>query len=536
MHGGGSVYVGEDRRQPRTRLRSHVRRRELAAFAAIVLIIGVALPMAVDHLPTHGATQRALSALRVTWAMLFVSAGVLRLVRWRMTGEARNGYLGAALVCFGVVSAPSSLLAPAMFRTDPALTLSPLSRLVSVVICLLLVFRGLRAPAVASRLRPVRLTALVASGAWLALLVIVAVAAHHPLDQPRARLAAVEILLAWGWAAAAAIAVRNDGKAPRASTTWLSINLSTMALVELLRAVASVDLYPAAFFATGMQLVVAAISVANAGADLSEVFSADGNRLLSLAGALHETEELLSEEERDREERLHDARSVIAALKAASLTLDRYDERLDSSTKHRLRSTMVSELARLESVIDARAEQPLTEFRLDVALAPLFIAEKKNGLAINARLGMLSARGRPLEFVTVVQNLLVNARRYAPGSAVAVRASATDDIVTVYVEDRGPGIPEALREQVFARGYRAGAGSGEGSGLGLYLARRLIREQNGDIHVEERAGGGARFVLTLPRAAAPPVGRAAAAVPRKRTRSTDDAVVSRVLRPQRAES
>jgi signal transduction histidine kinase len=504
VHGGASQsehrYVGADRRHHAVTLRTRVSRDELVTYLCVVVVIGILLPIAVDQLPSVAAVQRGLTALRITWAMLFVVAGVLRLVRWRVTGEARNGNLGAGLMALGLICAPSSILSPGVFDGDPGITLSPVSRALAVTACVVLTMRGIRTASVDSRLRPLRTTVVVTGASWTALLGLMLALRSRPLDGTTHAWAVLELVLASGWVGCVALLLTTREHRRRPTTTWLAINLGMMAVAELLRAVAFLHTDPTILFATSLQLVAAATSVANAGADLSEVFSAEGNRMLSLTGALHATEGLLDQEQRRREERLHDARSVIAALKAASLTLDRYDKRLDEPTKHRLRTSMVSELSRLESVIDARAQQPLQAFRLDVALAPLFIAEQRNGLVINPQLGAVAVEGRPLELVSVIQNLLVNAGRYAPGCPVTVRAVAAVDVVHILVEDRGPGIAAGDQDRIFERGYRAGDSSRpDGSGLGLYLARRLIREQNGDIHVEDRPGGGARFVLTLPR-------------------------------------
>jgi signal transduction histidine kinase len=55
--------------------------------------------------------------------------------------------------------------------------------------------------------------------------------------------------------------------------------------------------------------------------------------------------------------------------------------------------------------------------------------------------------------------------------------------------------PHAARERPFAEG-----GEGSAGGLGLYVTRELVRRQGGELHAEETPGGGARYVLTLPRA------------------------------------
>jgi len=112
--------------------------------------------------------------------------------------------------------------------------------------------------------------------------------------------------------------------------------------------------------------------------------------------------------------------------------------------------------------------------------------------------GGCRAHGRPADFATVVQNLLVNARRHGRGGKVTIRVRDLGDEVQVCVEDRGHGIPEHLRVNAFERGVR-GEQSG-GSGLGLYVARTLMLEQDGEIELVDRPGGGTVVVLTLPAA------------------------------------
>jgi signal transduction histidine kinase len=101
----------------------------------------------------------------------------------------------------------------------------------------------------------------------------------------------------------------------------------------------------------------------------------------------------------------------------------------------------------------------------------------------------------------VIANLLDNADDHANGP-VRVAVRRRDGRVRVEVDDRGPGVPGDLRERVFdrfARGVRAGRrGDGTGSGLGLALVARHVRRHGGDVWVEDRPGGGARFVVELP--------------------------------------
>jgi K+-sensing histidine kinase KdpD len=100
-------------------------------------------------------------------------------------------------------------------------------------------------------------------------------------------------------------------------------------------------------------------------------------------------------------------------------------------------------------------------------------------------------------------NVLENSRKYAAsGGAIAVHGSQQNGQYRLEVSDRGAGIPETEREQVFerfARGTLARDGSVPGVGLGLYLARAILRAHGGELcAAEPGAQGGARFVFTVP--------------------------------------
>jgi signal transduction histidine kinase len=71
----------------------------------------------------------------------------------------------------------------------------------------------------------------------------------------------------------------------------------------------------------------------------------------------------------------------------------------------------------------------------------------------------------------------------------------------IAVEDHGPGVPLELRTRIFepfARGRATDRTAGSGLGLGLAICRRIVDGHGGSIRVEDRDGGGARFVVHLP--------------------------------------
>lgn len=102
----------------------------------------------------------------------------------------------------------------------------------------------------------------------------------------------------------------------------------------------------------------------------------------------------------------------------------------------------------------------------------------------------------------VLENLLSNAIRYSPAGE-SVRLTLTEDptAAMLVVDDRGPGIPNEHKAHIFERFYRVGArvSADQGTGVGLAIAASVTAAHGGSIRVEDEPGGGARFVIEVPR-------------------------------------
>jgi signal transduction histidine kinase len=98
----------------------------------------------------------------------------------------------------------------------------------------------------------------------------------------------------------------------------------------------------------------------------------------------------------------------------------------------------------------------------------------------------------------IVRVLLDNALRFAPpGTTIVVELTSDAQSCAIAVHDRGPGVPEAEREQIFERFRRGTETGGEGGfGLGLAIARELARRMDGDVVLVGDTSG-ARFELRL---------------------------------------
>jgi signal transduction histidine kinase len=98
--------------------------------------------------------------------------------------------------------------------------------------------------------------------------------------------------------------------------------------------------------------------------------------------------------------------------------------------------------------------------------------------------------------LTLVDNALVHGQ-----GPVLVSADEGDGLVTIRVQDSGPGMSLQLRERIFDRFYRGDASrSTPGFGLGLSIAKALVAAQGGDIAIESQLGQGSTFAVTLPAA------------------------------------
>lgn len=113
----------------------------------------------------------------------------------------------------------------------------------------------------------------------------------------------------------------------------------------------------------------------------------------------------------------------------------------------------------------------------------------------------LSLQLRPVAFERGLTNIVTNARKYAPHIWISARHIDDGAHVEILVDDDGPGIPEALREEVFKPFMRVdpsrNAATG-GVGLGLPIAREVVHAHGGQIWLEESPRGGVRAVIHLP--------------------------------------
>jgi signal transduction histidine kinase len=244
--------------------------------------------------------------------------------------------------------------------------------------------------------------------------------------------------------------------------------------------------------------------------------------LAVVAGAFNAMADALQERiERDNRfasDVSHELRSPLTTLANATQVLVTRRQELSERSRTAL-DLLVSEVDRFQRLVTDLLEMA----RLDAGVVPVELEEVGVGDLVTravVRIGSRSgeeASARPVDIepaaahlaaaldkrrlMRVLTNLIDNAEKHGGGlSRVAVEASGGE--VLIAIEDRGPGIPSGESQRIFERFARTAAtgrrASRDGAGLGLSLVAEHVAAQRGRIWVEERPGGGARFVVALP--------------------------------------
>lgn len=200
------------------------------------------------------------------------------------------------------------------------------------------------------------------------------------------------------------------------------------------------------------------------------------------------------------QELLHEIRSTVGGLATASLLLARRDG-VTARQRASLQRAMNEELHRVNrSVTDALALRQ--EFKLFSVVGPLLDVHRADGREVRlaADCPDPTVDHVPDAVVQVLGTLLHNAGRHAPGRplTLTVAASLEGDHVEVTLSHPGPPVDPAVRAALFQRGVHSPRSPGQG--LGLSVARRLMREHDGDLALTASAADLTSFTMTLPNA------------------------------------
>jgi two-component system, OmpR family, sensor histidine kinase KdpD len=213
----------------------------------------------------------------------------------------------------------------------------------------------------------------------------------------------------------------------------------------------------------------------------------------------------------------HDLRSPLAAAAAAGNCLRSPDLQLTAADQDELLATaeesldLMSQLAatlldvtRLQAGARSVFPRPADlEEIIECSLAGL--GPSAGGVRVDLPPGLPQVVADPPVMERVIANLTANALRYSPaGSPPLLTASARSGRIELRVIDRGPGVPEADRDRMFAPFQRLGdTDSTTGVGLGLTVSRGLTEAMRGTLRPAQAPGGGLTMTMSLPAAPRP---------------------------------
>jgi signal transduction histidine kinase len=233
-----------------------------------------------------------------------------------------------------------------------------------------------------------------------------------------------------------------------------------------------------------------------------------------LAGSFNDmadaVQERIEREQRFASDVSHELRSPITALTAAVEVLDARRDDLPERTQQAL-DVVVSQVRRFDDmVIDLLELSRLEAGAQDFHREPVDIVELCDRVSHRYGHGELPIEVQSnsprkafidrIRFERVLGNLLDNASNHGGGpTRIAIEPAEQKHFVLIAVEDSGPGVAASERSRIFERFARGSAARSRiGTGLGLALVAEHAQALGGEAWVEDRRGGGARFVVRLP--------------------------------------
>jgi signal transduction histidine kinase len=208
----------------------------------------------------------------------------------------------------------------------------------------------------------------------------------------------------------------------------------------------------------------------------------------------------------------HELRTPLTSIIGSLDTVARPELAPQAEAARNLLNTARRQAGRLQRLIEdllivSRIDRNAVPIQLEAVPLTTFLKEVTSTIAI-AELNIdvdpddAAVLADPDHLNRIFVNLLDNASKYAPGSAVDVFARGRGDRVDISIIDHGEGVPAEQRDRIFER-FTQMEGSATrtrgGTGLGLNIVRGLTEAMNGNVGLHETVGGGATFTISLPR-------------------------------------
>ena len=212
----------------------------------------------------------------------------------------------------------------------------------------------------------------------------------------------------------------------------------------------------------------------------------------------------------------HELKSPLASIKLSMQTLIKRS--LGREQVERVASLCLDDTERLEGLVEnilmaSRLESPDHRFhkeQVNLSSKTRDLVESVGRKHSEANLiptiqPGLFIHGDAMASASVILNLIENAIKYSPtNEEIRVNLYSDTEEVILEVADRGPGIPEKEKSNVFRRFYRSGneeTRASKGTGLGLFIVQEIVRAHSGRIELLDNSPTGSIFKVYWPRMA-----------------------------------
>jgi signal transduction histidine kinase len=203
----------------------------------------------------------------------------------------------------------------------------------------------------------------------------------------------------------------------------------------------------------------------------------------------------------------HEFKTPLAAIRGSTELLHDHWATMSAEERAAFLEKIEEACARLDRLVSRLLEQARADvFRpggeiVDVRDVVRTAVDRARGEGMTIRSDLPEAPVRARigadVLASVVESLIDNAKLHAgAGSPVAATVRATRDLVSILVEDEGPGVSDSNASKLFTPFFTTARERG-GSGLGLTIARSLLEAHGGSLTLE-RGSPGAAFAIRLP--------------------------------------
>jgi signal transduction histidine kinase len=211
----------------------------------------------------------------------------------------------------------------------------------------------------------------------------------------------------------------------------------------------------------------------------------------------------------------HELQNPLGFIKGYTTTLMRQDAKFDPDMQKEFLQIIDNETDHLSELISnlldsARIQSGHFEvehhpMRIDALIKE--VIKKFHSRNPNARISfpkdihLDAIKADSNRLAQVLDNILNNAVRYAPGSDIRISLDQDDQWITISIQDFGPGIADQYIPLIFERFFRTPDSRlvCHGTGLGLYICKQIINAHEGKLEVASKVGKGSTFKIRLPR-------------------------------------